>query len=1271
LYKPTNQREKTLILNSTPITNQVITPILTPHKEKNIVVINYTLDIDNEYITNILKSEEFKSFEIFRPKTKNIKVIREKLEYLTPDNVVFFIGLEYLFIDTAKDSFKVSTYKKTFHYKTYENIEFLRVMEFIDYLYVKSNTNLIFLVTTPDDNIVERVTKELDDYDITIMSMVFADKNQDSNDFKIIEDELLEAITHKSYEEAIFILKKHKTKISESSFRQTEVAILLQHGFGKKAIEILSNSYDDLEITERLSLANLYCENETYHEAFVIAKAIFEDTPWILDVTSILLKIVIALNIVDEWYKQIIEADSSNIFVFERLSNYFTEVKDFRKAISLRNHLFKLTKNSLHLLLIEILKVEDEKPNNPHNVEKNILKIVNSSNDENLEIEASFNLGRTWFEVYSSPQKAYYHFKDVLKQCDSIHSVSSAEYRMKLLSNQGYSNKIIKIGYQKKYPNKLPIMRVNELFNSLVILTKSNTGYITWQNFIDNSQTTDTWKDFLLKRTMTELKKIDTSLLNSYIEKSTIFEELNGSDVIQVARAYKKDNGIEDFNLKENHEALLSMAKSLEEQIWTRYYLVLYFAYNGQPQLANNHAISLWFLANTLNDNEKLSKLSRHLGTLAWGIVQYRNGKEIEGISSILVTIQYFIDTKEVIAIMEDALGVLNIWVQMNKELIPKDDILFFIAFFKELSKEHIVETDVSEYLITEDWENIYNKLGYKIYNSKEYNSQWGLDFYYYIVATARLGKLDISLLVNNLDNVIDAMKSRKDGRSKILYSLAEILFGNGGDNKACLKLLNIAIQDIEQQRKEFKNTYERGFLSDTHRVIYQLYLVINVLSFHMDSLNLDEKNQISNKILDTFDYLSPRVLNEKKENYLKQEPLSEEINNIEKEYLSLAEDLSQYSLNNFKDAYIKDNYTVKSKRYKKLKSILEKEHPTYKYDLNFEHIPIKSIQESLKDDEVYYQYIHTKSFICYLIITRNFIDTNFNHTIHIDKDVDELASSLQSFTKSTTYNLDDIHKSYFQLSKKYFNPLLILYKRYKKIYINADLTMPLLSSNLIRLENSWLIEEVDFIVNVTNKNYFINRKNIESFNFKIATLGKKNDKQMIESEEWVSADTIKRDIFIDDFEENINRMDNILEESYSNSLLLISHGIQGDSSSNLTGALSIEGEKKSYTIRDFSFINKLDCIYFLTCSSGSFSIGEHETSNSLISNILSKDINNAILCRWDVFLEVSLEISENIINLSQNQSIEYALNKSLKKILKNKRWEHPVYWAGIEIWKS
>ena len=85
-------------------------------------------------------------------------------------------------------------------------------------------------------------------------------------------------------------------------------------------------------------------------------------------------------------------------------------------------------------------------------------------------------------------------------------------------------------------------------------------------------------------------------------------------------------------------------------------------------QLANNHSISLWYFANRI-DNKETSKLARLLGTLSWGVAQYKNGKEIEGITCIVSTIEHFIEIEEIVPFLEDGLGILNIWIQNNKGL--------------------------------------------------------------------------------------------------------------------------------------------------------------------------------------------------------------------------------------------------------------------------------------------------------------------------------------------------------------------------------------------------------------------------------------------------------------------------------------------------------------------------------------------------------------------------------------------------------------------------
>lgn len=1265
------QRSKILILNSIQLTKKLIVKLLENYKEENILIVNYSIEINEKMIKEELLSSKFKSFEIFIPKTKNKDSIKDKINNTKEDDLIFIIGLENLFIDIAKNTYTLASKHKVLNYKSATDIDVIEVMNFIDYLY-ESKRNLIFLLTTLYYDISKKTVKSLESYDIEIYSII----NSQQDNFKKIQDEVLQVIQNTEYNEAIEIIEKYKTNLEPSSYRQAKVSILIKHGFSDEAIMLLSNNYDSLHPHEKVSLAELFYDKGQYHESFNIIKPLFEENPLLINLPFLLSKLTIELNIFEEWYQKIIDVNNQDIKVLDISANYFRRKKNYQEAIKLREELFTITNKPYHLLLIEILKIEEFKPKSGHIVESNILSLIKKyPNNYDLYVDASFELGKIWFELYNSPWKGYYHFKNNLKKCNNLYSFESAKYRMKLLSNQGYSDKIIKPKYQENNSEKLPKMRVNELLNSIIILTFDNNGYVIWEDFIDKAQSTKIWEKYLAKKMINILKELDIELIQSYTKKVSIFNKPEEFKNAILVRAYHTENLSKEANLKEISDTIFIHAQSLEEKIWIRYYLAINLILDGEMQLANNQAISLWHLANEIQDDKSLSTLSRYLGTLSWGIIQVKNHKYVEGIACILVTIEYLIyEVKEVFPFMEDTLRVLNIWVQENKVLFNKEEELdLFNNLFKSLVPNQ-EKNKIIQLAQKEDWIGIYNKLGYKIYSTQDYNAEWGLDFYYYNLATFNLHKFDLTLVLDNIDNLIEALSSRLDSREKLLYGISDILFKSSNTkdtfkqkNIACLKLLSIAIDDIETKRQQFTNSYERAFLSDEHRRTYKLYLTINLIFYKMNIFFPSERKLALN-IINVFDYLAPRTIKEKKDN-LGNINLTNEIKELEKEYEILYDKISLFSLNATKEDYLTKEYEEISSRYIELKEILEKEHPLYRKDINLESIPIPLIQMSLKEDEIYYQYVDTDMFVASLVITKKFVSFDLNKQSKLDKNINILSKELQGFTKSTIYDMNEVYKSYYQLSKKYFGLLLEIHhdNKYKKIYINPDLTKPLLSSNLIRLEHSWLIEEVDFIVNITNKNYFVNRNEREKTNFKIVAMGVVSDKQMKETKEWIKQDDYRKNIFIDNFETNFNNITLTKEDS----LLIVSHGIQGNFDNNLTGSLQIDGADKSYTIGELKFINNVDCIYFLTCSSGSVSIGEHETSNSILNNLLSKNINSAILCKWDVFLDVSLEISDNIIKLSKNQPIEYALAQALRNTLKNTQWQHPVYWAGIEIWKT
>ena len=383
------------------------------------------MDINEKMIKKELISFKFKSFEIFTPRTKNKDIIKNKVNNTKEDDFIFIIGLENLFIDTAKNTYTLASKHKVLNYKSPTDIDIIKVMNFIDYLY-ESKRNLIFLLTTQDYDISKKTLESLESYDIEILSISYS--NQEN--FTKIQDKILEAIKGNSYEESIKIIEQHKANLEPSSYRQAKVSILIKHGFIDKAITLLTN-YDSLHPHEKVSLAELFYDKKQYHEAFNIAKPLFEENPLLINLPFLLSKLTIEFNIFEKWYQKIINVNNQDIKVLDISANYFTRKKNYQEAIKLRKQLFKITKEPYHLLLIEILKIEESKPKNGHIVERNILNIIEQyPKNIDLYVNASFKLGKIWFEMYNSPWKGYYHFKNNLKKCNNLYSLESAKYRM-------------------------------------------------------------------------------------------------------------------------------------------------------------------------------------------------------------------------------------------------------------------------------------------------------------------------------------------------------------------------------------------------------------------------------------------------------------------------------------------------------------------------------------------------------------------------------------------------------------------------------------------------------------------------------------------------------------------------------------------------------------------------------------------------------------------------------------------------------------------------
>ena len=325
------------------------------------------------------------------------------------ESIVCILGLEKIFLNTAQSNFKIKSGTKLFNYHSYDNINSMELISFIENLYEEYNFHFLFLVQA-NIFVSEKITIELEEYDIEILSIKY--ENDDSKD---IEKDIFKALENTTYKEALTVLEEYKASLDEHSIRNLQVMIWLQHGFENKAIEFLKEKFEILYNSEKKQLADLYYSDGKYYESYTISSTIFNENPLTIGLNTLFLNTSIKLGKFEEIYEQVLEVDSKDVKVLEICANYFTKDRTFDMAIEYRNKLFSFTNEPYHLLLSEILKIEKDKPINGHIAEQQISNIIVGYDDEVLDIEKSYRVGRIWFEIYNSPYKAYWHFKDVLK----------------------------------------------------------------------------------------------------------------------------------------------------------------------------------------------------------------------------------------------------------------------------------------------------------------------------------------------------------------------------------------------------------------------------------------------------------------------------------------------------------------------------------------------------------------------------------------------------------------------------------------------------------------------------------------------------------------------------------------------------------------------------------------------------------------------------------------------------------------------------------------
>jgi len=225
------------------------------------------------------------------------------------------------------------------------------------------------------------------------------------------------------------------------------------------------------------------------------------------------------------------------------------------------------------------------------------------------------------------------------------------------------------------------------------------------------------------------------------------------------------------------------------------------------------------------------------------------------------------------------------------------------------------------------------------------------------------------------------------------------------------------------------------------------------------------------------------------------------------------------------------------------------------------------------------------------------------------------------------------------------------------------DFNLKYITPNYLRIGDKWLIENIKNIELVIDyydiKRSKISNKNLESMYF--SSESKKG-----------SLDIIKRNLEERDYFNNIKiKNDTLKIIKPLKTLVIVAHGVSYLFNYNYQGALNLElSREKQIDLKEVLVTNEnIENVIIIACSGGTPIDNKIERNNGVWASLFEKNVNNILLCKWDVSTKYTNYILSTLLDIMNESNI--SLSEALKKSQLNYIDKSPILWAGLEVWKN
>lgn len=1050
-------------------------------------------------------------------------------------------------------------------------------------------------------------------------------------------------------------------QLSIVNFQTLKAHYYLSHNDYFHAISELEQLKEHADCSSKMLLAQLYLMSGTSAKAYVILKELYQADRYY---PNLMHSILYALETGDNaneqfsWIQKGLALYPDDPVIVHYLANYYTKHERYSEAANAWKTYYDLTKDPFYILLYEIniLLIS---------LDKSQFKHISSWVNEKVYLYPQYadeiysRIGNILYDKQSH-EKALPYFEKVRESFDETYC-NIANKKMSIYYNM-YFKKSTRNVSQTQMADF-----ISKLINHILIITYSEQSVYAWSRYIQQSFSYNEWESLLRQMTADCLLELADSYLNEPFKDTRLRVE---------------ESSIADFDsLFENYEGGMFLN---QEKMNTDEYLILVFShgkakiFQGDIQAANDTAYTCFRLAESFEDHF-YKTISMCFGLLLWSDASMAIGAYAESMLSFLAAAESLLKINETVLLHTYGIvfeQFLYLYLTSAEITLDAENRTLLEKYFSQIHKPKVIlyylsgrYADIIQMNPPTVKESINLMEEANILISTNEDDLPGILFIdSLILSFAKTGEPDMA--AKYIRRLYPAIAKTLSYHIHIahffLLRYLDILAAIGDDTSAVLLFAETLF--ILEKLREVSFSEERSYLGTSLDHIYRKMLHILCKKEGMSKGELTSDDLCSCILID---FVPKSIIEERNRN--REMVTDESLSEKEQQYYQLF-----YLLNQVKDKTMNHPvYRTIANEFLALKTYLEQNDPKFKalkaYTLIGCHDenPFRFLSDKLAKGELFYRNILTEDMLVHIFIDKTSFQISYE-AIHTDQ-LHALLNQLDTMVNEPVFKLKETVLSDYvhlfeEITQMLFGPLLSKTNTepFHTLYYMPDFLLRYVTPNFLRIDDKWGVEyfqNIELVIDYNNIGNHNKRNPYPSVNQFFASKSTSGGLQKVRK---TLLDFPAYSELIPDEDGHIR-----LKESV-NMLVIAAHGISQAYGQSYYGARKLEvSAKKQIDLNEWILFDSfaVEHALIIACSGGTPADEKIEQNHDVWNAMLRKNVNDILLCKWDVSTEHTNRLLTKILQEMQDEKclLSEALNKAQRELTDL----NPALWAGLEVWKN